>query len=70
MCVCVCQVGGDELNVGRTGKVVSVSGQKVEVMIKSKTGMEVMLNFKKTELALAPPEVSQRLKLLFAVAPM
>jgi len=51
-------VGGDELNVGRTGKVVRVSGQNVEVMIKSRSGLEVIVNFKKTELARAPSEVN------------
>lgn len=80
-------MSGDELNSGRTGKVVRVSGQNVDVsgtstghlgslewghsdslpacdgyvlcvqVMFSRVGIDVVVSFKKTELARAPEEV-------------
>ena len=51
------QCAGDQLNVGRTGKVVKASGQNVDVSF-AKGGLDIVITFKKTDLARAPPEVA------------
>jgi len=51
------QCAGDQLNVGRTGKVVKASGgQSVDVSF-AKGGFDIVITFKKTDLARAPAEV-------------
>jgi DNA mismatch repair protein MutS2 len=46
---------GDQLNADRSGKVVKASGQNVDVMF-SKGGLDIVITFKKTDLARAPAE--------------
>ncbi len=53
--VVVC--AGDQLNAERAGKVVKASGQNVDVMF-SKGGLDIVITFKKTDLAKAPPETA------------
>jgi hypothetical protein len=42
--------------VGRTGKVLKASGQNVDVSF-AKGGLDIVITFKKTDLARAPPDV-------------
>lgn len=53
--VVVC--AGDQLNSDRAGKVVKASGQNVDVMF-SKGGLDIVITFKKTDLARAPSETA------------
>jgi len=55
--VVVC--AGDQLNSDRAGKVVKASGQNVDVMF-SKGGLDIVITFKKTDLARAPSETAAR----------